>query len=65
VLITKYEGRKPLSRLRLKQWDNIKIGVEELCEILNWFRMIQPKAWWKAVVNVMENLQVAQNVAIC
>ena len=55
----KPEGKRPLWRPRRRWEDNIKIDHQELgCGGMDWIELAQDRDRWRAVVNVVMNLQV-------
>jgi len=59
VLVGKSEGERPLRRPRHRWEDNIKIDHQELgCGGMDWIELAQDRDRWRAVVNVVMNLQV-------
>jgi len=61
VFAGKPERRIPLGRNRRRWEDNIKI---EFCEVegcLDWIDMVWNRNSWRALVNAIRNLRVAQN----
>jgi len=63
VLVGKPEGRRPLGRHRCRREDNIKMDFQELrCGCMDWIEMAQDRHRWRALVNVVMNFRVPQNV---
>jgi hypothetical protein len=59
ILVRKPEGRRPLRRTRCRWVDNIKIDLREIaCDSGDWIDMAQVSYQWRAVVNMVLNLQV-------
>ena len=55
----KPEGTKPLGRLRHRWDDNIKMDLQEVgCGVMDWIELAQDRDRWRAIVNVVMNLQV-------
>jgi len=61
VLVVKYDGKRPLGRPRRRWEDNIKMDIPAVvCEDMDWIDLAQDR--WRALGNVVMNLQVPQNV---
>jgi hypothetical protein len=59
VLVGKPKGKRPLGRHRLILEDNIKMGLQEVgCGSIDWIELAQDRDRWRALVNVVMNLQV-------
>jgi hypothetical protein len=59
VLVGKPEGRRPLGRPSLRWEDNSKMDVQEVgCGGMNRIELAQDRDRWRALVNVVMNLQV-------
>jgi hypothetical protein len=60
VLVGKPEGKRPLGRPRHRWDNNIKMDLQEVgCGGMDWIELAQDINRWKALVNVVMNLQVA------
>jgi hypothetical protein len=59
VLVGKPEGKRPLGRPRCKWEDNIRMVLQEVgCEGMDCIGLAQDRDRWRAIVNVVMNLQV-------
>jgi hypothetical protein len=59
VLVGRPEGKRPLGRPRHRWEDNIKLDLREIgIDGANWTGLAQGRVRWRAVVNVVMNLQV-------
>jgi len=59
VLVGKPEGKRPLGRTRHRWEDNIKVDIQEVgCEGMDWLDLAEDRDRWRALVNVVMNLQV-------
>jgi hypothetical protein len=59
VLVGKYEGKRPLGRLRCRWEDNIKMDLQEVgCWCMDWIELTQVRDRWRAPVNAVINLRV-------
>ena len=55
----KPEGKRPLGRLRHRWENNIKMDLQEVgCGGMDWIELAQDRDRWRALVNVVMNLQV-------
>jgi hypothetical protein len=58
-LVGKREGKRPLGRPGSKWEDNTEIHLEELkFEDVDWIDLAQVRDRWRALVNMLVNLQV-------
>jgi len=58
VLVGKPEGMRPRHRWE----DNIKMDLQEVgCGGVGWIELVQDRASWQALVNVVMNLRVPYN----
>jgi len=59
VLVGKPGVKRPLGRPRHRWEDNIKMDIQEVeCEGVEWIELAQDRDRWRALVNVVMNLQV-------
>jgi len=59
VLVGKPEGKGPLAKPRHRWEDNIKMDLHEVrCGGMDWIALAQDRDRWRALVNVMMNLQI-------
>jgi hypothetical protein len=59
VLVGKPEGKGPLERPRRRWEDGIKMDLREIgWGGVEWIHLAQDRDLWRALVNVMMNLQV-------
>jgi hypothetical protein len=62
VLVEKPEGKNPLERPKHTWEDNIKMDLPEVgCVGIDWIELVQDRNRWRALVNAVKNLRVAQN----
>jgi hypothetical protein len=62
VLVGKSDGKGPLVEPRHKWEDNIKLYIKEIdLDVMDWINVAQDRDKWWHVVNMVMNLQVAQN----
>jgi hypothetical protein len=60
ILVGKSEGKRPLGRPRRRLVDNIKIDLRETgWDGMDWIDLAQDSDQWRALVNMVMNLQVA------
>jgi hypothetical protein len=63
ILVGRPEGRRSLGRPRHRWEDNIKMDLQEVeWGEMNWIDMAQDRDRWRALVSVVMNLRVPQNV---
>jgi hypothetical protein len=61
--VGKPEGNKPVGRPRRRWEDNIKMDLREIeWGGMDWIDLSQDRGQWRALVNMVMNLQVLQNV---
>jgi hypothetical protein len=61
-LVGKPEGKRPLGRPRHRWVDNIKMDLIEMwLSIMDWIGLAQDRYGWRALVNMVMNLQVQWN----
>jgi hypothetical protein len=59
LLVGKTEGKRPLGRLRRRCTYDIKMDLLEIgLSVVDWIGLAQDKYRWRALVNVVMNLQV-------
>jgi hypothetical protein len=59
ILVAKPEGKRPLGRQRHRWVNNIKMDLREIgWDGLDWTDMAQNRDQWRALVNMVLNLQV-------
>jgi hypothetical protein len=59
VLVGRPEGKRPLGRPRHRGKDNIKTDPREMgINAANWIQPAQDEVQWRALVNMVMNLQV-------
>ena len=57
----KYEGKRPLGRLRRRWEDNIKTDLQEVgCGSMDWIELAQDRDRCLVLVNAVMNLRVPQ-----
>jgi len=63
VLVGKPDGKRPLGRPMHRWEDNIKKDLVEVgCGCMDWTLLAQERDIWRALVNLIRNLQVPYNV---
>ena len=63
VLVGKPEGKRPLGRHKCRWENNIKMDLLEVgCGGIDWIKLAEDRDRWWAVVSVLINLWVPQNV---
>jgi hypothetical protein len=63
VSVGKPEGKRPLGSPRRRWEENIKLDFQEMgCEGMDLIDVAQDRNRWRALVNAVMNLRVAQNV---
>jgi hypothetical protein len=61
LLVGKPEGKRPLGRPRWSWVDNIKMDLAQIgLGDVDWIGIVQDRDKWRALVNVVKNLQVLQ-----
>jgi hypothetical protein len=58
ILVERPEGKRPLERPRRRWEDNIKMHIQEVRWDMDWIELAQGRDRWRAVVNVVMNLEV-------
>jgi hypothetical protein len=59
ILVGNPERTRPLGRLRLKWYDNIKMYLQEVrLEGMDWNELAQDRNRWRTLVNAVMNLRV-------
>jgi len=57
--VGKSEGKRPLGKPRRRWENNINMDLQEMgCEDMDWIDVAQNRNRWRAIVNVVMNLQV-------
>ena len=63
VLVGKPEGKRLMGRPWCRWEDNIKMDLQAVgCEGMDWIKLAQDRDRWQALLNVVMNLRVPQNV---
>jgi hypothetical protein len=63
ILVGRPDGRRPLGRPRCKWEYNIKMNLREIgFGDVDWIRLARNRDTWWAIVNMVMNLRVTQNV---
>jgi hypothetical protein len=58
LLVGKLEGKRPLGRPKRRWIDNIKMDLLEIgLSVVNWIGLAQDRYRWRALVNMVMNLQ--------
>ena len=58
--VGKSEGKRPFGKLRHRWENNIKMDLQEVgCGGMDWFELAQDRHRWRALANVVMNLQVS------
>jgi len=61
--VEKPEGKRPLGRPRCRWEDNIKTDLQEVgFGVMDWIKLAQDRDRWRALVNVVMNLWVPENL---
>jgi hypothetical protein len=58
ISVGKPEGKRPLGRPRRKLEDNIKMDKGHLVQGVDWIILAQDRYRWRALVDMVMNLQV-------
>jgi hypothetical protein len=62
-LVGKQGGKKPMGWPRRRWEDNIKINLREIgWGSIDWINLTEDRDWWRALVNMVMNIRVPQNV---
>jgi hypothetical protein len=62
ILVGEPEGKRPLGRPRHRRVDNIKLDLSEIgWDGMDWIDLGQNRDQWRALVNTVMNLRVAEN----
>ncbi|KDR21362.1 hypothetical protein L798_03138, partial [Zootermopsis nevadensis] len=59
VLVGKPEGKRPLGRPRRRWKNNVRRDLWEIGVEVDWILLAQDRVWWRALVNLVMNLQVS------
>jgi hypothetical protein len=60
ILVRKPEGKRPLSRPRLKSVDNIKMDLRGIVSVdMDWTAVAQERDHWRSLVNTVMNFRVS------
>jgi hypothetical protein len=60
ALVRKPEEKRPIGKPRCRWGNNIRMEIREIgCEGVDWIHLAQDRDQWRAVVNMMKNLQVS------
>jgi hypothetical protein len=63
ILLGKTEGKRPLRKPRHRWEDNIKMDLREVgWGSMDWIHQAQNRDEWRALMNMVMNLPVPQNV---
>jgi hypothetical protein len=59
LLVSKQEGKRPQGKPRRRWVDNIKVDVRDIrWASMDWIDLAQDRDQWRALVNMVMNLQV-------
>jgi hypothetical protein len=59
ILVGKPKGKKPLRRLTCRRVNGTEVDLKETnLGGMEWIHLAQDRDWWRALVNVVMNLQV-------
>ena len=63
-LVGKPEGKRPFGKLRHRWEDNITMNLQQVvgCGGMDWIELAQDRDRWRALTNVVMNLQAPSNV---
>ena len=62
VLMGKFDGKRPLGRLRRRWEDDTKMCLQEVeCGSMVWIELAQDRDRWQVLVNAVMNIRVPLN----
>jgi hypothetical protein len=61
ILVKKLEGNRPLGRPRRRWEDNINKNLQKVgCGRMDWIKLAQDRARWRALMNAVMNLRLPE-----